>query len=122
MYRDWRDRAEFFLVYIREAHPTDGWNLPNNVKVSDPKTLGERKEAATFCRKALDLSMPVLVDDMEDSANRAYAAWPERLYVIGKDGRIAYAGGMGPFKFDPKECDAFLREHLAKPENVKTKQ
>ncbi|MBI1853240.1 MAG: hypothetical protein HYR85_23120 [Planctomycetes bacterium] len=121
MYRENRDRAEFFLVYIREAHPTDGWTLDGNVKLADPKTSAERHDAAGTCTKSLDLSMPVVVDDMEDTVNRAYAAWPERLYVIGKDGKIAYAGGMGPFKFDPAECAKFLRDYFAKPANAKSK-
>lgn len=56
--------------------------------------------------------MPCVVDDMNDSAERAYAAWPERLYVVGTDGRIAYAGRMGPFGFDPDELGAWLRANL----------
>jgi hypothetical protein len=61
----------------------------------------------------LNLTIPVLVDDMDDSVNRAYAAWPERFYVIGIDGRIAYAGGPGPFQFKPQELSTFLAEYLA---------
>jgi len=35
---------------------------------------------------------------MTNAANDAYSAWPERIYIIDESGRIAYAGGMGPFK------------------------
>ena len=28
--RRYRDRANFLIVYTREAHPTDGWVLPDN--------------------------------------------------------------------------------------------
>lgn len=99
--------------------------MPQNqgkAEVADPKSLKERMEVAGACVKDLGITMPALVDDMADTANLAYAGWPERLYVIGKDGKIAYAGGMGPFKFNPKECEAFLKEHLAKPENCKEKE
>lgn len=97
------------MVYIREAHPTDGWFGKGVVEIRDPATHEERRRVAGACMKALGLTVPPLVDDMEDTANLAYAAWPERLYVIGKDGRIAYAGGMGPFHFDPLELLKFLR-------------
>lgn len=46
--------------------------------------------------------------DIRNTANACYAAWPERLYVIGTDGRIAYKGGMGPFEFDTDELEQFL--------------
>jgi hypothetical protein len=91
----------------------------NKVKLADPKTLKEREKAASRCCAELGLTWPTLCDGMDDAANLAYAAWPERLYVIGKDGKIAYAGGMGPFKFSPGECEAFLKEHLADPKNCK---
>ena len=120
MYQTYKDRAEFYLVYIREAHPTDGWRIQGNVEVADPDTQKERQDVAQVCSLKLDLSMPVLVDDTADSVNLAYAAWPERLYVIGKDGTIAYAGGMGPMLFKPEECEAFLVEHLADPKHCKS--
>lgn len=83
--------------------------------MEDPKTLAERRAVAAKCREALGLAIPFLVDGMDDAANIAYAAWPERLYVIGEDGRIAYAGGVGPFHFKPDEMAEFLEKHLADP-------
>jgi Iodothyronine deiodinase len=47
---------------------------------------------------------------MKNAANDAYAAWPERLYVIDENGRIAYRGGMGPFNYKPAEVRAWLAE------------
>jgi hypothetical protein len=46
---------------------------------------------------------------MDNQAEEAYAAWPERLYVIGADGTIAYKGAMGPKGFLPDEVDALLK-------------
>jgi hypothetical protein len=48
--------------------------------------------------------MPILVDDMDDAMSIAFAAWPERLVVIDRDGRIAYPGAPGPDGFDPDEA------------------
>jgi type I thyroxine 5'-deiodinase len=54
--------------------------------------------------------MPTAVDRVDDAVSRAYGAWPDRLYVIGPDGRVAYQGGVGPFGFSTDEVRAFLRE------------
>ena len=49
----------------------------------------------------LALTLPALVDEMDDAVSEAWAAMPERLYVVGRDGRIAYKGDLGPLGFDP---------------------
>jgi hypothetical protein len=51
---------------------------------------------------------------MDDAVNKAYAALPTRLYLIGLDGRVVYAGGMGPFGFKPAEMGAAIEEVLAR--------
>jgi type I thyroxine 5'-deiodinase len=93
------------FVYIAEAHATDGWqmqsNLEEEVLVANHTTLEERFVAARLGVGRLGLTMPVLVDGMDDAVSNAFAAWPERIYVVGADGRIAFAGGPGPFEFDP---------------------
>ena len=116
MWTAYGDDVEFFVVYIREAHaldsswPMGGGNMPI---VEDPETLEERKQVAAVCMTKLALEpMPALVDDIADTANRAYAAWPDRLYLIGKDGRVAYAGGPGPFAFKPDELEEAIAKEL----------
>ena len=47
------------------------------------------------------------VDPMDDRANTAFAALPERIYVV-LDGRIAYQGGLGPFDYKIEEVAEFL--------------
>jgi hypothetical protein len=61
----------------------------------------------------LKYRVPVAIDGIENAADKAYAAWPERIYVIGAGGRIVYKGGMGPFGFKPEEAEKSLAEHLA---------
>lgn len=112
--REFQDRAEFVIVYIREAHPEDEWQLPVNetdeICFPQPKTLGDRIQLAQTFIKMMDVDIPVLVDDIANTAMLCYAAWPERLYVIDTDGRIAYKGGMGPFDFNPEEVREFLQQ------------
>ena len=55
--------------------------------------------------------MPLVVDAMDNAGEEAFAAWPERLYVIGADGKVAYKGGMGPFGFTADELEAWLKQH-----------
>jgi len=64
-------------------------------------TLEDRFAAARQSVDRLGLSMPVLVDGMDNAVSKAFAAWPERLYVAERGGRLAYVGGPGPFEFDP---------------------
>ena len=107
MYERYGDRVTFYGVYIREAHPTDGWrNLRNDaegITLAQPVDLKDRFAAAQQCSGHVDLSMPLLVDGMDDAVGHAYSAMPDRLYLIDRDGKVAYKGGRGPFGFNPSE-------------------
>ena len=97
------------MVYIREIHPTDGWQVRQNeedgVLVRQHQSMQERVEVGNTCMLKLALELPALVDDMDDAVAKAYGAVPERLYLVGRDGRIAYKGGMGPMFFRPFELE-----------------
>jgi hypothetical protein len=116
-YRANREKAEFVLVYIREAHPSDGWQIQSNrkegIEIPLPKSDAERSRVAMLCIQRLGLTVPVVMDEMNDCVMEAYSAWPHRLYIIGKDGRIAYKGGPGPADFRVKEMAARLAQLLA---------
>ncbi len=113
MYLANRDRADFYVVYIAEAHAVDGWQMDANeaegIRVPQPTTWAARIAVATRCAEQLGLSIPTLVDGMDDAALRAFAAWPERLFVADAAGRLRYCGGPGPFDFKPDEARAALR-------------
>lgn len=102
------------MVYIREAHAIDSeepMTGDGEPVVEDPFTLAERRDVARQCRGALQLSaIPGVIDGIDDAVNTAYHAWPDRLYLIGSDGVVAFQGGMGPFGFEPDELEkAILR-------------
>jgi hypothetical protein len=105
------------VVYVKEAHPEDGWVLAENrneqIALRDPVTGAERAAVAESCAVRLDATMPVLVDDVDNAVASAYGGWPDRLYLIGKDGRVAYQGGEGPFGFKPDELEAAIERELA---------
>jgi hypothetical protein len=54
------------------------------------------------------------VDEMDDPVNRAYAAMPTRIYLIGIDERFVYAGGLGPWGFKPQELKTAIEELVNK--------
>lgn len=113
---------------MREAHPIDGWWLGGGLfglllkmkgtkaikDVYDPKTMQDRKQVAARCELELKHGIPTLVDEMDDPVNRAYAAMPTRIYLIGIDGRVVYAGGLGPWGFKPQELKTAIEELLNK--------
>ena len=86
----------------------------SNPVMEDPVTFQERQAAATTCATKLALEpMPMLVDDMADTANKAFCAWPERLYLIGADGKVVYTGAPGPGGFEPDELEEAIENELA---------
>jgi hypothetical protein len=58
----------------------------------------------------------MIIDDMENSTERAYDAWPDRIYLIGTDGRVAWKSGHGPWGFRPNELERALRDLLGRRE------
>jgi type I thyroxine 5'-deiodinase len=121
MYLSYGNDVQFYLVYIREAHALDS-NAPMTFgAVEDPINDKERHDVAETCVTKLDLAMiPSVVDKIDDKVNRAYGGWPDRLYLVGKDGRIAYAGGRGPSGFKPDELERAILAELEKKEKKAT--
>jgi hypothetical protein len=118
--------VEFFIVYIKEAHPSDGRVVPAKtragISVKDPTSLAERRAVADKACKELNLHWPCLVDDMENTANKAYGAWPTRLCVVDAEGRVAVASNPGPAGLAPavKEAEKWLEAFAAKPKSPGT--
>ncbi len=84
--------------------------------IEEPITLDEREAVAAQCVEALELAMiPTVVDGMDNAVARAYAAEPDRLYLVAEDGSIAYRGGRGPWGFQPDELEAAIRKLLDDP-------
>jgi hypothetical protein len=109
-------------VYIREAHPTDarpgmegrpGNPARGDPDVKQPRTLDERVIAATQCMQALKLSLPIIIDNMEGTTEKAYGGWPDRIALIDLDGKIAYHSGPGPGGFRPAVAEQMLKALLA---------
>ena len=118
IYEEHSEEADFWWVYIKEAHPTDGRRPSRTVKVDSHKTLDDRKKAATTCTAASELKVPILVDDMKDSLAKTYSASPERFFILGDDGKVVYAGARGPRGVDLDAFEKKLKELLAEEETA----
>lgn len=97
--------ADFYIVYIREAHAADSvWSMKvenESEPVNTPLTMKQKCAVAGKCMLGLKLDIPCLVDDMNDTAERLYDAWPDRLFVIDETGTIVVRGDPGPWGFAP---------------------
>jgi hypothetical protein len=101
------------IVYIREAHALDSRSPMYTILVEDPTNLDERLQIAKTCMTKLALEpIPAVVDRLDDKTNKTYAGWPDRLYLVGKNGLLAYTGERGPFGFKPAELEAAIRKEL----------
>ncbi len=121
-YRRYKDDATFLMVYVREAHPTDGWKMESNMRsgvaVKQPTTFNERIDVCgQFCQK-LKPAIPVVVDELQDPVGNAYSGMPARLYVIDRAGKVAYKGGRGPFGFKVGEMEQALEMALLEQQNL----
>jgi Iodothyronine deiodinase len=88
-------------------------NERQGILLAQPTSLGERAEVARVCSLKLKFSIPTLVDDMDNSTDLKYYALPDRLYLIGRDGRVAYCGGPGPFGFVAAELEEAIEKYLS---------
>jgi thiol-disulfide isomerase/thioredoxin len=108
----YKDRATFLMVYVREAHPTDGWAMESNDRVGvtlrQPRSYEERVAVAQKCGRALNFGFPMLVDTINDSVGARYSGMPGRFYLIDPEGKVAYKSGRGPFGFKPAELEQSL--------------
>jgi alkylhydroperoxidase family enzyme len=118
--------VQFLGVYVREAHPTDGWRMASNdragIAIAQPRTTEERAGVAGRCCQALHMTLPLLVDEVNDAVGHAYSGMPDRLYVIGRDGRVVYKGGRGPFGFNAAEMEQALILHLLEQDSTPPNQ
>lgn len=111
------DVAEFFVVYIKEAHAADGDRpvpIPGEATIYDPRSLVERMVVAKKCVAKLNLEVPCLVDGIDNAVGDAYAALPDRIFVVDMEGKIAVRADRGPrgFKAGTDETAKWLAKRF----------
>jgi iodothyronine deiodinase-like protein len=87
-------------------------NLRDKVIFATPKNLEEKAEIGQICAIKLSIEFPALLDRFDNLVDNTYTSWPDRLYVIDRDGRIAFKSGPGPFGFEPDGVAKTLHKML----------
>jgi type I thyroxine 5'-deiodinase len=95
-----------------EAHPSDVWQMESNIRdkvvFASPRNEEERALVAGACVRKLGVKFPAVLDQFENTTERAYTGWPDRIYLIDRKGRVAYKSRPGPFGFKPQELSKAL--------------
>jgi len=118
LYQEYRDIAEFRLVYINEAHAADSsWPVQyaKDKGINDHEDIEDRCTTAKLLMDEKALTIPCLVDGMDNKVNKAYSAWPDRIFLIRTDGRLAIAADRGPRGYKPAlvEVEKWLKTFRA---------
>jgi hypothetical protein len=123
----YHDRVDFRLVYISEAHSGGGetsagggnapqWqstiNQKEGIDLAAPRNLAEKRDHAALCLRKLSLPFAVEVDGMDAAAEHAYQAWPSRLYLIGRNGAVAFQTRLGELDFRAADLEKSIQQTL----------
>lgn len=121
LFEKYGEKFQFVFIYLREAHPENGWKFYNQnypvVHDSTDDLKIRRSGCETFYEK-YKVAYPILIDDMTDTAAVAYAAWPSRLYVVDQKGVIKYQGHPGPWGYKPTDSSEVYALTDAPPEQM----
>jgi len=101
------------VVYITEAHPSDIWQMQSNIKenvvFASPRSEEDRALIAGACVRKLGIKPTAVLDEFGNATEKAYTAWPDRLYLIDSTGHIVYKSRPGPFGFEASELGEALK-------------
>jgi hypothetical protein len=70
------------FVYTREAHPGED--------VGHHDTFETKLANARLLRDEVGIRRPILVDDLEGTAHRAYGLLPNMTWVVGRGGTVLF--------------------------------
>ena len=121
LYEKYKDRVNFLLVYVIEAHPAksispyrgDEWTMmysedKQGKPVKQPQTYEERIKLASKCIKDAAIRVPVVVDKMDNSIWKKYGPAPNLAYLIGMDKKVVTAHEW----YDAGRLEKMIAEYL----------
>jgi len=110
---DYAGCVDFLSVYIQEMHASDSWKYEGNIDIKSHRSLSDRISAAEILQSK-GLKTNLVCDEMSNESSNAYAAMPERLYVI-QNNKVIFQGGTGPHDYSVSACKDFLEKHCRTP-------
>ena len=97
-------------------------NVTEDICYPQPTTLVQRVAIANDFVKRFHFPLPIAIDPMNNSADRTYGGWPERIYIIDETGKVVYRGGLGPFNYHPSEARAWLAKRFPQTNSASATQ
>jgi hypothetical protein len=70
------------FIYVREAHPGE--------RVTHHDMFQTKLANARLLRDEVGIRRPILVDDLDGSAHRAYGLLPNMTWIVSGGGRVIY--------------------------------
>ncbi len=103
--------VEFFVVYSKEPHAGERRYFKKYTQHSSYEhKLGYAKELV----EQFGMKVPVLVDDLDETVVQAYGRMPNMIFIIDKEGKIAYKADWT----EKPRIDLMLDELLSEPETA----
>jgi hypothetical protein len=85
-------RVQVMVIYTKEAHPKGEWEVERNrdsdIEIEQHKDLDAREEMALKARAELKLTVPILIDTMDNATAKTYGLGPNGAVVIGRDLKV----------------------------------
>ena len=128
MHEAYQEIAEFRIVYINEAHAVDSiyGTVPyaREKDIKHHENYSQRCSVAEIMAEEKTLTIPCIIDKMDNKANTAYQAFPSKLFLVRKDGKLAVAGERGPWGLKPaiKQAKEWLAKYKKEGQEQKTSQ
>lgn len=120
LHNSFRNDVDMYIIYIGEAHPSDGWNLRKSYYADQPsypkhKSMIERLNVAKDFENTVKsiTTVPIFVDNFENKTDEFFIALPERLVIIDNK-RVSFIGGEGPWNYSIDAAEAHLKSILEK--------
>jgi tetratricopeptide (TPR) repeat protein len=119
LYDRYRERAGFLLVYIREAHgesahDKESWqstaNERDGVNLRDASDLEQKRSYAAMCLRKLKIRYPAVVDELGGAVEKRWSAFPSRVYVIDRAGKVAFNSVLDQQQFDAAALETALKK------------
>jgi hypothetical protein len=85
-------------------------NLKDKIVFASPRDYEERSQVAGSCVRKLGIKFPAVIDEFDNKTETVYTGWPDRIYLIDQNNRVAYKSKPGPFGFKPDDLEKALKK------------
>lgn len=108
-----KDKIQFVMIYISEAHANDVWNIGQSAgdTCNAPLCIEDRIHSIKNMKKKYGLTFDVYADNMENNFEKEYSPWPFRYYVV-KNNKFLKIGEPDDSQFDICDLIEYINIHI----------